>query len=281
MDFKKALLILELQEKYDDRMLKKKYVEKCLKYHPDKNNNATPDKFLEIKEAYEYLKQKKNVETINDFESTHREKNSASSFQNLVSSLYTLVTDNYQNVSIKLFEKLEKNKSIQLYEFIVKYNYIFKVSNEVLKEMENLVREKVKNDNLIILDVSLCDITSKNIFVLKLTEDKVHYIPLWHNEMTIDEEIRIKCIRELPSHIHIDELNNIHYYDKKEVSKLLNREKIEFTIGKLTFSLYVSDLKVKKYQKIELKSCGIPRINKQDLYDISKLGHVYYYLELC
>jgi len=281
MDFKKALLILELQEKYDDRMLKKKYVEKCLKYHPDKNNNATPEKFLEIKEAYEYLKQKKNVETINDFESTHREKNSASSFQNLVSSLYTLVTDNYQNVSIKLFEKLEKNKSIQLYEFIVKYNYIFKVSNEVLKEMENLVREKVKNDNLIILDVSLCDITSKNIFVLKLTEDKVHYIPLWHNEMTIDEEIRIKCIRELPSHIHIDEQNNIHFYDKKEVSKLLNREKIEFTIGKLTFSLYVSDLKVKKYQKIELKSCGIPRINKQDLYDISKLGHVYYYLELC
>lgn len=281
MDFKKALLILELQEKYDDRMLKKKYVEKCLKYHPDKNNNATPGKFLEIKEAYEYLKQKKNVETINDFESTYREKNSASSFQNLVSSLYTLVTDNYQNVSIKLFEKLEKNKSIQLYEFIVKYNYIFKVSNEVLKEMENLVREKVKNDNLIILDVSLCDITSKNIFVLKLTEDKVHYIPLWHNEMTIDQEIRIKCIRELPSHIHIDEQNNIHFYDKKEVSKLLNREKIEFTIGELMFSLYVSDLKVKKYQKIELKSCGIPRINKQDLYDISKLGHVYYYLELC
>lgn len=281
MDFKKALLILELQEKYDDRMLKKKYVEKCLKYHPDKNNNATPDKFLEIKEAYEYLKQKKNVETINDFDTTHREKNGASSFQNLVSSLYTLVTDNYQNVSIKLFEKLEKNKSIQLYEFIVKYNYIFKVSNEVLKEMENLVREKVKNDNLIILDVSLCDITSKNIFVLKLTEDKVHYIPLWHNEMTIDEEIRIKCIRELPSHIHIDEQNNIHYYDKKEVSKLLNREKIEITIGELMFSLYVSDLKVKKYQKIELKNCGIPRINKQDLYDISKLGHVYYYLELC
>ena len=95
------------------------------------------------------LKQKKNVETINDFDTTHREKNGASSFQNLVSSLYTLVTDNYQNVSIKLFEKLEKNKSIQLYEFIVKYNYIFKVSNEVLKEMENLVREKVKNDNLI------------------------------------------------------------------------------------------------------------------------------------
>ena len=143
------------------------------------------------------------------------------------------------------------------------------------------IPEGYARDNLIILDVSLCDITSKNIFVLKLTEDKVHYIPLWHNEMTIDEEIRIKCIRELPSHIHIDEQNNIHFYDKKEVSKLLNREKIELTIGKLTFSLYVSDLKVKKYQKIELKSCGIPRINKQDLYDISKLGHVYYYLELC
>lgn len=278
MDFKKATKILDLENNFDERLLKKKYVEKCLLYHPDKNPDCGDEKFIEIKEAYEFLKKVHAKENANPNCDTHKENNS---FENIVNSLYTLVVDNYQNVSIKLFTKLDKNKSIELYEFIVKYQYIFKVSDELIKEMETNLREKLKDDNIIFIHLSLRDIVENNIYILNFNEDEPYYVPLWHNEIVFDEKVRVKCIRELPEHISIDEYNNIHYYDKQNISELLHRENITISIANLQVEIKVSQLKIQKYQKIELKERGISKINKNDKYDISKKGHIYYYLELC
>lgn len=276
MNFEKATKILELQKDFNDRMLKKKYVERCLLYHPDKNPDCGDEHFIEIKEAYEFLKDNENKKSFKK-ETQYNEN----TFENIVSSLYTLVVDNYQNVSIKLFTKLDKNKSIELYEFIVKYQYIFKVSDELIKEMEINLREKLKDDNIFFINLSLCDIVDNNIYILKYNEEETYYIPLWHNEIVFDEKVRVKCIRELPEHISIDEYNNIHYYDKQNVSDLLHREKITISIANLEVEIKVNQLKIQKYQKIELKERGISKVNKNDKYDISKKGHIYYYLELC
>ena len=90
MNFEKATEILELQKDFNDRMLKKKYVEKCLLYHPDKNPTCGHERFIEIKEAYEFLKENENKESFkNDF--VHNDN----TFENIVSSLYTLVVDTF------------------------------------------------------------------------------------------------------------------------------------------------------------------------------------------
>ncbi len=52
--------ILGVQDGSSDDVCKKAYRLLCAKYHPD-NNNGDDTKFIEVKEAYEYIKNKKNL----------------------------------------------------------------------------------------------------------------------------------------------------------------------------------------------------------------------------
>lgn len=51
--------ILGINRDSDNKEIKKKYRELCLKYHPDKNNNIDDDKIKDINEAYHILYDKK------------------------------------------------------------------------------------------------------------------------------------------------------------------------------------------------------------------------------
>ena len=53
MNYNKACEILEMERKYTLAMLKKAYHKAALKHHPDKGGD--PEKFKQLKEAYEYL----------------------------------------------------------------------------------------------------------------------------------------------------------------------------------------------------------------------------------
>ena len=53
MNCEKACEILEIDKKYTTNMLKKAYHKSALKHHPDKGGD--PEKFKQVKEAYEYL----------------------------------------------------------------------------------------------------------------------------------------------------------------------------------------------------------------------------------
>ena len=56
------LLNINVSDRNNAELIKKKYKRACLKYHPDKNGNQ--EKFIKLKEAYEFIN-KKN-ETIMD-----------------------------------------------------------------------------------------------------------------------------------------------------------------------------------------------------------------------
>jgi hypothetical protein len=64
MNREKACAILDLPFYFDESMLRKKYKLACLKYHPDKNQNHHNenynDLFVDVKNAYEFLKEKSN-----------------------------------------------------------------------------------------------------------------------------------------------------------------------------------------------------------------------------
>ena len=50
------ILHINVKDRNDQELLKKKFKRACLKYHPDKNGNK--DKFIKVQEAYEFLKKK-------------------------------------------------------------------------------------------------------------------------------------------------------------------------------------------------------------------------------
>ena len=57
MNREKACAILDLPFYFDQTILRKKYKIACLKYHPDKNQNQSNDLFVEVKNAYDFLKE--------------------------------------------------------------------------------------------------------------------------------------------------------------------------------------------------------------------------------
>lgn len=71
MNREKARILLDLPNRFDESLLRKKYKLACLKYHPDKcPENQNTSQFLEIKEAYDYLYESLNDDDIfNHFDS--------------------------------------------------------------------------------------------------------------------------------------------------------------------------------------------------------------------
>jgi len=48
------ILNINVSDRNNSELIKKKYKKACLKYHPDKNGNK--EKFIKVKEAYEFIK---------------------------------------------------------------------------------------------------------------------------------------------------------------------------------------------------------------------------------
>tara|TARA_Y100000389_G_scaffold204625_1_gene258433 strand:+ start:7107 stop:7916 length:810 start_codon:yes stop_codon:yes gene_type:complete len=268
MDYKTAINTLDLSEPFDERQLKKMYFKKSLKFHPDKNNNENHEKFIEINKAYNFLRNNKkyNNEIPNN------------NLTNIINSLYGILSENCASISIKLLEKLEKNKAIEIYNLIHKYQYLFSISDDILSNMEQVIREKIKDDNIIILNPTLDNIINSNIYILTLNDD-TYYVPLWHKELVFEKNIIVKCIPDISNNIFIDDHNNIHYYDKHLIIDVFNNKKIEFMLGSVKHNILSKEICITKYQTIVLKNKGISKINN-DIYYISTKSHIYFHLEL-
>jgi hypothetical protein len=59
------LLNIDVSDRNNTELIKKKYKRACLKYHPDKNGNK--DRFIKLKEAYEFIN-KKNDTIMDQFD---------------------------------------------------------------------------------------------------------------------------------------------------------------------------------------------------------------------
>ena len=222
MNFKQACKILDLNNKQAENSneLRKIYYSKALKYHPDKYKDDNGERFREIKSAYEYLKKYNNIEIAdnsNDYMSILNKFIKLFSPSTNWNSLFMDTTfkgilKDCENISLNIFDNISKEKSIEVYTFLKKFQPLFHLSDELLQKMCKKVHQKMENDNLIILNPSINDILEDKIYKLEI-QAKTLYVPLWSNEIEYSisetEDIIIKCICELDSTIDIDKHNNI------------------------------------------------------------------------
>jgi len=291
MNFKKARDLLELPNNFSLKQLKKNYHTKALKTHPDKcKDDNAKEKFNEINEAYSYLltylsvvnqSEKHEVETyeqmLYNFLNTHN--------ISLKDTISTIVSG-YQKISVSMFEAFDKQTAMELYTFISRYKYLLYLHDENLESIKKIIREKVKNDNIYILNPSLSDLFNHRIYKLKCN-DNTYYVPLWLSELHYENDIIVFCIPDLPDHITIDENNNIHCSIQTKISGLLKNEKITVDMCELDdskerkiISISTSDLFIRKYQTITKVNEGISILNSDDCYNIEKLSTVYVHITL-
>lgn len=302
MNYKNALEILEIDyQQVTLFSLKKQYRKLALKYHPDKNGNTleSNERFKRINEAYTYLKMEISTMNITDKDLDDIEnelfnedyiylnvlRNFIKTFtQGLPNKVITKIINDIlitgKQISQQIFEDLDKETSLTIYQFLSKYKDFLHLNNEILDKVKKIVIDKYKDVNLYILNPNINDLLENNFY--KLYIDNILYlVPLWHNEITYDGygcEIIVICQPELPSNIQIDDDNNIYIIKQinaiKELpDKILNNEILEIEIGNKMLFIPISDIYMKKEQYYTFKNKGISKI-KNNLYDVEEKSDI-------
>jgi hypothetical protein len=303
MDFNSACLTLEINYPFSLSDLKKQYRIMALKNHPDKHipdiDDIYSEKFKNISASYEYLNtfleenndsyQKENnevdLEENNDYNSLFT--GFLSSFftnnQSEVHKIISTIINDCQNLSVSLFENMDKDKAIQVFEFINTYHHILYISDDIVEKIKIIINEKIKNDNVIILNPSLDDLLNDNVYMLDFEGEK-YYVPLWHDEIYYNcnnNDLIVKCIPDLPENITIDDNNNLIVTIYHSFNNILNDVQISCgKYGNSDFFIPISELKIQKVQKYVFKKSGISIINHNNMYDNTHKSNIIFIINL-
>lgn len=288
MNDKRARSILGINEdeKLTEELIKKKYRNKALKCHPDKNKSKdSNDKFLEVKNAHDYLNDKLGVgiktnsysELLYDFLKEHIQMKNTNTSANLLNIIIEKLTDKCEVKMMNILENIDKGILMELYRIIMSNDAIFgHIDKSIIEKLKNIIGDRSRNDEVIILNPTIDDLLEFNVYKCCI-HGKQLIIPLWNRELVYDiscSDIYIKCNPVLHDNHFIDEYNNIHVKVALTISDIWNKTIHEVNVGKKVFELKIEELKMKKYQSLTLKNRGIPRINRKQIYDVSVLGDV-------
>jgi hypothetical protein len=295
MELDIALKIFEIYDKYDDLTLEfihKRYKKIALKYHPDKNGNTieSTEHFQKINEAYNYLKTEfDNSNTYydgsSDFTPNSIYLNVLTSFMSsvmegkyneLVASVVHTILITGKHITLSIFENLEKDTALNIYVFLSRYKSILNIGEDLLENVKHLVIQKYQHVNIYKLNPTIDDIMNNNLYKLYIAE-QLFLVPLWQKECyyeTADCEIIVVCEPELPSHIKIDDENNLMveidiytYFDLPNM--IINNVPIQFSLGNKVFEISLEKLNIKKEQYYRIKNKGLSNFHT-NIYELTE-----------
>ena len=285
MNYNIACNILELNITFNERELKHNYYMKALKFHPDKNKDINAKKdFQEILDAYEYLKDSKIIG--NEYELNNKSSNNIKdSYLDIlekfangivdkninITKFLSILNNKYTKISCELLKQFQKPILMKLHKFTSQYADILYINNDILLELDKLIEEHTKNDNIILLNPTIENLLNDEVYKLEIN-DETYYIPLWHHELIYENSnnsIIIQCEPVLPDYISIDQDNNLYVNLSARTKNILNHKNIIINIGNKNYNIVVSELYIKKYQRYTIKNKGVAFINTYDIYNIN------------
>ena len=294
-----ALKILGIKIKLNDlnyKDLRSAYLKKSLKHHPDKNG-GNDEEFKKIVNAYEilheYLRSKKKADTnniktqtsfnsileeiINEIYYNSGKKWSTEFINTTIQSIIKSVLSN----SFKIFDNLDSNISLEVYDFLVNFNRNSGFIDESYMTKLKKILQK-KTGYIIILQPSINDLLEDKIYRLNYLGND-YFVPLWHNELIFDnikdknENLIVKVIPDISENIYIDDDNNVKYkikLDVNDLKKIYNLGYAEIKIGNKIINIPSNKINLGKNNQLFKYSDGIIKINEINIFDSSKRGSI-------
>lgn len=281
---------LEYRNPLNKEIVKKQYRRKALQYHPDKNNdeNATSE-FLLIKEAYHYLESDVVDESTNyetDLFSFLKQSLNGSNENIMQNKIFQMILKKIieccELKALNILEKVDKKFLVKIYEIFKNHADILHFSDGFLKSVEQVVLNKIQNDECVILNPFLDDLWENNLYKM-VEKGGTFLIPLWHHELVYDNsgcDLYIKIVPVLPDNVKIDEKNNIHVDLCFTINEIWENHYVEFSLGKKQISFSRELLCFKKTQTVLLHQQGITNNNVDNIYDISRKSDIIVHIEI-
>jgi len=305
MDYKRSCQIMGVISPFTHSELKKKYYKLALKYHPDHNPNdpTSTARFQELYEAYTLLSCSCEDDTKSDGDDNDGENTSSNDYLSLFKKfLYSeydihidttnIVGDLIQgckNASFKVFENLDKKTAMNVFQYMEEYSEILGMDDTIKNNLKDILREKIKDDVLIVLNSTIENLFNADIYKLE-HNGEMYYVPLWHDELTFDmqsgsdsdaKQLVVKCLPILPEHMKVDHNNHLHIYINVCFTTLLKREKIDVQIcNERLLEIPVCELRIMKKQVYTFYRMGIPLIHTENIFSTEKKGNVYVHIEM-
>jgi curved DNA-binding protein CbpA len=296
MDLQEALNIFEIENvsNLSQELLKKRYHKLALRNHPDKNGNTTESTqhFQRIQYAYELLK--REISFINNYneqgEQLFDEINLNTGYTTILhlfidsvlkgkyneflSNIVKDIVSGCKEISLKLFEDMNKEQSLAVYNFLVKYKALLRLNDDTLDKVRELLLNKFKDMQIYVLNPSINDLFQNNVYKLQI-DNKLYFVPLWHSEMYFESDIIVKCNPELPENIEIDEDNNILITERIPITFSLLKEKTKtIKVGNNSFELPLDQLFLRPVQTYILRKMGISKILDNDICNIDEKSDI-------
>lgn len=303
MDIQQACVIMEIDMNklhlLTQKTLKITYRQMALKTHPDKNKSPDATKqFQQVGEAYNMILEELNMEDSNDSDDCDIDRGDESNqnteythiFQSFVKSIVKgeyndiltiavqKIIGNCDDITIKLFEGMDRDRAMLIYDFIIKYKLALHIDDSIIQKVKDLIVKKYDNVDIYTVNPTIDDIIENNVFKLDV-EGKTYFVPLWHSELLFEKpnksDLIVKCIPILPENITIDENNNIIVVINITFSySLFDMGNIEFFIGKKRYNIPLDCLKVVPIQQYVFYNKGITKINGDNIYNVEDCGDV-------
>jgi hypothetical protein len=317
MDKKKAYEILGIDCSPENTItpeeIKKHYRMKALQYHPDKNKSENAvAMFQQVHSAYDYLlnQQKSWRDVYDDDDNDNDDKHE--NYQKclfsflkgifkrnhtgdsdidididenttLLMTIIKKITSLCENKILEFLNKIEKTTLLRIYEIMGKYQDVLHFDEELIEKVKGIIASKFANDECIILNPLMEDLMENRLYRIILNEYQ-YIIPLWHHELVYESsfgEIIVRCLPVLEENIEITDNNDIHIRVAFPLDYIWDQTSIFVKLCENRyFEIQTKQLKMAKQQTVLFSNQGIPRLNTEYVFDVSKKGHVYIHVEI-
>ena len=285
MNYNKSCMCLGLAHNFTKEELRQRYLKLSLRFHPDKNPCVdAKDKFQEINEAYLFLNNEIKADLIK--ETSYEDLlycflKSFSKQQWILPIIHKLIKD-YENYSHDLLDKMEDSLVVDLYETVIMFKNIIKLPESFLIKLKEKAETQMSKKKNIVLHPSLDDLLDGLVYKGHINNMNF-YVPLWHVELIYeikDEEYLVQCNPILEDYVNIDNENDVHIFCNMYIQELLKKEKVEIPLTKnKNITVEVNKIKIQPKQVLSLFGEGIPKIDAENIYDIS-YSNLYIHLSL-
>jgi hypothetical protein len=283
MSITEAQQVLEINERSPSAEdVKKAYHRMALRYHPDKNSSPdAQEKFQEIADAYAVLSSgssggggligHKYLELLRTFLGSFAD-------DAIVSAVINKLAGLCEDRAFDILKNINQDVLQKIIDTVALYHDVFHFSPNFMEKMK-----EVRNDERVILHPSLEELFGDMVFKLE-RDGEVYYVPLWHHHLIFDKagdgELNVECFPILEENVCIDEYNHLHVKIVRTWAEIWASTTIHCEIGGKDFSIPREQLVIKNHQVYVFRNGGIPLIQLNRMYDVSRRGDVHFYIEI-